>query len=293
MTRVPWSGRRQPAGTAAAPDASVIIPVFNRADMTEGCLNALAHHPPAVAHEVIVIDNGSTDETQGVLQRFSGAVRTFRNASNLGFAVACNQGAAAARGRHLVFLNNDTLPEPGWLEELVRVADTEAHVGAVGCKILSWDGTRIHHAGVVLCDHPSLPILCHYLYRGAPRDFPAANKRRDFNVVTAACMLVLREAFARAGGFCPDYRNGFEDVDLCFRLRRLGYRIVYAPGAVIRHFEHASPGRQRHDRDNYDLLCRRWAGQFPADIRRYLLEDGYDRDPFSGLGGCPANRLQV
>lgn len=278
------TGRPHPAASGGAPAASVIIPVYNRADLTALCLGALARERPAVPHEILVVNDGSSDQTPVLLQRYRGACRVLHNAANRGFATACNQGATAARGQYLVFLNNDTLPHAGWLDELVRVAAAEPDVGAVGCKILSWDGTRLCHAGLVLRDAPPWPLFLHYLYRGAPPGFPAANKQRDFQAVTGACMLVPGELFRRIGGFDPQYRNGFEDVDLCFRIRTLGRRVIYTPRAVVRHFEHASPGRHDHDEANYARLCRGWAGRFPADIQRYLQEDGFTRDPFAPHG---------
>lgn len=275
-------GRAAPGGRP--PDASVVIPVYNRSDMTVQCLNTLAQECPSVAHEVIVVSDGSTDNTPVVVRRYGGLFRFLHEPANRGFAAACNRGAAVAAGRHLVFLNNDTRPEPGWLEELVRVADTEPGVGAVGCKIVSWDGTRILHAGVVTAEMPGYPIYLVHLYRGAPRDFPGAGRQRDFGAVTGCCMLVPRAVFATAGGFDEGFVSSFEDVDLCFRLRERGLRVIYTPGAVIRHVEHASPGRHAHDPANYQRLAARWAGRVQADVHRYLQEDGYARDPFTGAG---------
>src|SRR6185295_9859186 len=130
------------------------------------------------------------------------AVRTLRRDHNGGFAVACNDGAAAARGELLVFLNNDTEPRPGWLDALVEHADAHAEAAAVGAKLLFPDDT-VQHAGVVICQD-GRP---RHLYAGFPADHPAVEKPRAFQAVTAACMLVRRDAFDRAGGFDQDFRN--------------------------------------------------------------------------------------
>src|SRR5436190_22220932 len=142
----------------ARPVSSVIIPLFNKADLTRACLAALIGATPADLYEVVVVDNGSTDDTAALLDQLDGDVTIIRNPQNLGFARACNQGALAARGEYLVFLNNDTEPEPGWLEPLIGTADANPRVGAVGSKLLYPDG-RLQHAGVWIVDNQVHGIL--------------------------------------------------------------------------------------------------------------------------------------
>src|SRR2546427_12050984 len=98
------------------PDCSIVVPVFNRAAVTRECLNALLAHPPEqIEREIVVVDDGSSDLTARVLADYGTQIRVVTHAANLGFATACNDGAAAAGGRYLVFLNNDTVPHVGWL----------------------------------------------------------------------------------------------------------------------------------------------------------------------------------
>src|SRR5882724_8317734 len=130
----------------SAPLVSIVIPVFDRWDYTARCLRALAANTRDVAHEVIVIDNASSDETVRALPRVSG-IRTQRNTENLGFARASNQGAALAAGQYLLFLNNDTEPHPGWAAAMVAEVERDPAVAIVGSKLLYPDGT-IQHAGV-------------------------------------------------------------------------------------------------------------------------------------------------
>ena len=110
--------------------ASIIIPVFNRADLTLRCLESLAQHTPEGLYEVIVVDNGSTDTTPELLASLDGDVRIITNAENVGYTLACNQGAERAEGRYLVFLNNDTEPRPGWLAPLVEALEDPEVLGA-------------------------------------------------------------------------------------------------------------------------------------------------------------------
>ena len=101
------------------PRASIVIPVYNHFDHTLACLRAIAAYPPQATVELIVVDDGSSDETENALQQVTG-LRYHRRAQNGGFVAACNDGASLARGEYVVFLNNDTLPQPGWLDRCSR-----------------------------------------------------------------------------------------------------------------------------------------------------------------------------
>ncbi len=114
----PFSLASLDATSAATPSASIVIPVYNGFAHTLNCLRALAAHPPAASFEVIVVDDGSSDETTTALPQIAG-VRYRVRSENGGFIAACNDGAAQARGDYLVFLNNDTVPQPGWLDALL------------------------------------------------------------------------------------------------------------------------------------------------------------------------------
>ena len=252
--------------------AAVIIPVFNRADLTTACLSALAAHTADVDHEIVIVDNASSDETSAVLGGLTGDVKVIRNDVNLGFAVACNQGARAAASDRLVFLNNDTEVWPGWLLPLLQaLADDD--VVAAGSLLLFPDGT-VQHAGVVIAEKvgdPS-PLPLHLPYQVSP-SHPLAQRRRDVAVVTGACMAIERAAFFDVGGFDEAFWNGFEDVDLCLRLREAGGRIRYEPASVITHHESAS-GPERFSRTdaNTALLVERWTGRVTPDL--YVEADG-------------------
>ncbi len=235
-------------------EASIIIPVHNRADLTKQCLTALAEVTAGVEFEVIVVDNASTDETAAFLGQLAGDVRIIRNTANLGFAAACNQGARAARGRCLVFLNNDTIPQRGWLAAMADEVRTHPEVAIVGSKLLYPDG-RIQHAGVAFSRSMFAP---YHIYRQFPGDAPAVSYRRELQCVTAACMLIRRDVFEAVGGLDEGYRNGFEDVDLCLKVGEAGWRIVYQPASVLYHLESQTPGRMAHEQHNGDRLFARW-----------------------------------
>lgn len=221
-------------------NASIVIPLFNRWDMTERCLAAL----DGIDAEIVTVDNGSTDET-------SQADVTIRNPENRGFAVACNQGARAASGDVLVFLNNDTEPHPGWLDALLAVI-ARPHVVAVGPKLVYPDGT-VQCAGVGVDFSKPFGAEAWNITQDAPRG--------EAQALTGACMAVRADAFFEVGGFDRGYWNGYEDIDLCLALREQGGRLMYEPSAVVMHHESASDQTERFRaaRTNIARLRAKWS----------------------------------
>ncbi len=256
-------------------DCSIIMPVFNRCELTEQCLTHLAAVTTGPTFEVIVVDNGSTDATGTLLAKLGGDVQILRNEENRGFAIACNQGARVARGRHLIFLNNDTIPLPGWLSPLVAEIDSDPRVGIVGSKLLFLDGS-IQHAGVVFDRERPIPF---HPFRGLAASDPAANKRRELNCVTGACMAVRADLFAAVGGFDEGFRNGYEDVDFCIRVRQRGFKVVYQPASALYHLESQTPGRKEHDAANGHRLLDRWQDSWwwIGDEDIVLVPEGWHR----------------
>ncbi|MFN2461335.1 MAG: glycosyltransferase [Candidatus Velthaea sp.] len=259
-------------------DYSIVIPVFNREDLTRQCLRTLRSTLTGAGNgEVIVVDNGSDARTAAVLADFPW-VSVLRNERNLGFAAACNQGARAARGRYVVHLNNDTEPLAGWLASmLARFADPG--VGVVGARLLFPNDT-LQHAGVVLAPVRFGPegFGPYHLLWQAPREAPGALAAADFEVVTGACLAAPRDLFLELGGFDERYWNGYEDVDFCLNVRSRGLRVVYEPAAVLYHYESQS-GIQRKRRlmHNVRLLGERWALRVAPDHNRFCDARGFIR----------------
>jgi GT2 family glycosyltransferase/glycosyltransferase involved in cell wall biosynthesis len=246
---------------------SIVVPVFNHAPVTRRCLDSLLEQPTDVSHEIVVVDDSSSDATPEVLAAYGNAIRVVTRERNGGFAAACNDGAGAADGDDLVFLNNDTIPQPGWLDALVAYADRHAEAAVVGSKLL-YPNDTIQHVGVVI----SQDLYPRHLYSGFPADHPASEKSRRFQVVTAACALMRRDAFEEAGGFDDAFVNGYEDVDLCFRLAEAGSEIHYCHESVLCHLEAVT--RAAESPANHELYLRRWRHRLRSDELDYYVEDG-------------------
>lgn len=251
------------------PRCSIVIPLFDRVDFTRRCLESLAATTDGRLFELVLVDNGCTDGTEALLARLEGDVVIVRNDRNLGFACASNQGARVARGEHLLFLNNDTEARPGWLPPLLDVLDQRPEVGAVGARLLYPDG-RIQHAGVhVGADRRPghVPIAPFHRNHRAEADAADVLVPGPMSALTGACLLVRRDAFTAAGGFDEAYWNGYEDMELCFRVREDGWTLWYEPRSCLVHHESVS-GTERFSAEdrNVALLVDRWSGQVPADV---------------------------
>jgi GT2 family glycosyltransferase len=247
---------------------SIVIPVHGRAHLTERCLDlVLADLGPDC--EVVVVDDASEDGTPELLAGYGERIRVVRLDANAGFATACNRGAAAASGERLVFLNNDTEPQPGWLAALRRYADAHPRAAVVGAKLLYPTGV-VQHAGVVF-GQDGYP---HHLYAGFPGEHPAVCHPRRLQAVTAACMLVERAAFEEAGGFDPGFHNSLEDVDLCLRIGEAGGEVHYCDQAVVVHLESASRGRQDRFERSVALYRERWRERVRRDDLDVYVGDG-------------------
>ncbi|WP_459939534.1 glycosyltransferase [Desulfonatronum parangueonense] len=259
--------------TPAVPEVSIIVPVCNNKKLTWECVHSIQDNTPNIPFEIIAVDNGSTDGTRDMLIGLEqeGALRCIGNHENQGFAKACNQGAKAARGRSLVFLNNDTRVWPRWLDALHSCEARVDRIGAVGAKLLFEDGL-VQHAGVVF-DHKLKPV---HIYKFFHPNHPAVQKQREFQAVSAACMLVSKAIFDQLGGFDEQYVNGYEDVDFCLRLRGTGYKVVYCPKSVVTHLESRTPGRFDAMDRNKELLLSRWGDILVADELDTYRQDGIE-----------------
>jgi GT2 family glycosyltransferase len=206
---------------------SIVIVGFNSLIDLRECIPSLLRQG-RVRQQIIVVDNASRDDTAGIISKQWPEVVTIRSEENRGFAWACNRGAAAARGDVLVFLNPDTVVGSDWLHPLVEALDDDL-VGACMPRILLYGspcvntlGSRVHWSGLGWMDQWQQPDPG----PGTPSEVFAAS----------GCALAVRaDTFRAVGGFAEDFFMYQEDVDLCWRLRLRGYRVVVVPRSSIQH----------------------------------------------------------
>jgi len=222
---------------AEQPVVSIVIPVYNHARHTLACLRALAAHPPAAACEILVIDDGSSDDTAAWMAQIDG-LRYHRRVQNGGFIAACNDGLRLARGQYVVLLNNDTVPQPGWLDALLDTFARVPEAGLVGAQLLYPDG-RLQESGGVVFDDGS----CWSYGRFESAEDPRYASLRDADYCSGAALAIPRALFEELGGLDTRYAPAYyEDTDLAFKVRAAGRRVLVQPASRVVHDEGTSNG---------------------------------------------------
>lgn len=256
-------------------DVAVIIVGLNASRYVQECFASLdAAEWEGVSYESIYIDNGSHDDTLAMLAREYPQVRVVANATNLGFCKAANQGAGLARSRYLFFLNDDTLVLGNAIAALVRHADANPDLGALGGRLLNTDGTEqysgrrfpspwnaiLGRRSVLTKLFPHAGPVRDYLYK----ELLARGQAFDVDWVSAAAVLFPAQVFTCIGGFAEDYYY-WHEVIFCDRVRKVGKRVCLVPAAKIIHHEGKGSGarpfavRRKHivdfHRGGYRCYC--------------------------------------
>jgi GT2 family glycosyltransferase len=252
--------------SASPPDVSVIVPTYRNAEMTIDCLQSICDHlgdPPTIS--LIVVDDSSPNDAISEFAAELPFITFLRNGSNLGFLRSCNRAFSLVTGRYVHFLNNDTLVTAGWLDELVRCADADETIGAVGSMLVYGDGTLQEAGGIIWND------VSGWNYgRGDDADDPRYNYRRDVDYVSGASLLVKSDLFRELDMFDVRYAPAYyEDADLCFAIRERGRRVVYQPKSKVVHLEGVTSGTslesgvKRHQALNMPKFAEKWKETLP------------------------------
>ncbi|MCL4498463.1 MAG: glycosyltransferase family 2 protein [Deltaproteobacteria bacterium] len=250
-------------------DLSIIIPVFNNIEYTKNCLNSLFKNHPLSNFEIIVINNASTDKTEEFLNDFDylDNFTVIRNDSNLGYAKACNQGAKISKGKYLYFLNNDTVVLKGAIDELFDTIENAGDKCGIAGSLLLYPDGKLQHGGVAFSQEGT----AYHLFRNVEiigcknLMFKNAIFLKKCNGVTAASMVIKKDVFFAVGTFDESYKNGFEDVDLCLKVRRLKKDIIFNPKSMLIHFEERTEGRKKFDMQNQIIFQNKWKFSFGQD----------------------------
>lgn len=258
------------------PYLSIVIPVFNLWEMTRECLKSLKEHTAGKFYEVLVVDNGSSDETFAECadfgrSLFGDAFSYIRLEENINFGPACNLGAQKAAGEMLFFLNNDTLLTDKWFVRLFEAFKNDPKVVACSPLCLFPDNNRVQYLGI--CFDGGLSVRHPYFL--FPGNHPVIRKARKFQALGAAALMIPSAIFEEFEGFFPDFANGLEDIDLCCRMRKAGGRLIQENRSVIYHLASQTPGRNKFDAGNIKLINERCAGWFRPDLHKLVLGDGF------------------
>ena len=244
------------------PVVSIVIPVYNQFDYTYNCIQSIIENSQDVPYEIIIGDDVSTDKTKSIKHYIKG-ITVIRNTENQKFLLNCNNAAKYAKGKYILFLNNDTKVTEGWLSSLVELIESDERIGMVGSKLIYPDG-RLQEAGGIIWKDASA-----WNYgNGEDAEFPSFNYVREVDYISGAAIMIRSELWKQLGGFDELFAPAYcEDSDLAFQVRKAGFKVVYQPKSVVIHFEgvsngtDTSKGLKHYQVVNNEKLAVKWADE--------------------------------
>ena len=221
------------------PKVSIIVPAYNEENYTMACIESIIKNTEdGVSYEIILMDDKSPDESARLIERNLKNVKFITNGVNYGFLLNCNKGATFAIGEYLLFLNNDTNVQPGWLSSLVELIESADDIGMVGSRLVYPTGQQQEAGGIIWNDASGWNFG-----RLDDPNKPEYNYVKEADYLTGAAMMIRTSLWEEIGGFDERYVPAYyEDSDLAFEVRKHGYRTLYQPKSVVIHFEGISNG---------------------------------------------------
>jgi len=257
--------------SSSHPKVSIIVPVYNQWHYTHVCLESILETTIKHSYEVILADDGSTDETVRA-ETVAENILIVRDGINRRFLLNCNNAAKKARGEYLLFLNNDTKCQPGAIDLLVDALDSDARAAIAGSKLIYPDGRLQEAGGIIWADGSAWNFG-----RGQDPTLPEFNYCKYVDYVSGASLLVRKQIWDHLGGFDERYAPAYcEDSDLCMKVRSLGKEVLYVPGSEVVHYEGVSNGTlttsglKSYQIANSEKLFRIWHQEL---IRQHFSEE--------------------
>ena len=272
------------------PEVSIIIPNKDNASLLRDCISSIFEKTTYENYEIIIVENNSSDDAifafYEELKSYSNIHILYWKEQGFNYSEICNFGAKYAHGQHLVFLNNDVMIiSPNWIEEMLMYSQRD-DVGAVGAKLYFLNGS-IQHAGVIL----GLGGIAGHIYYGAPHQSTGFMGKlqivQNVSAVTAACMMVRKQVFTEVGSFAPEFFASFNDIDLCIKIRKAGYLIVWTPYAEAYHLESRSRGYNTTSKKQLSLAMEtalfkaRWGKELAMGDPYYNCNLSLDKTDYS------------
>ena len=230
---------------------SIIIVTWNVCDEILTCLHSIEENPPAYKYEVLVVDNSSKDDTVREIRDNFPGISLIINESNLGFAAANNIGLLKSQGELILFLNPDTIIKPNSLDALIALMDKNEDIGVCSPKLLNPDGSLQESVRgfptfrAALHRHTAFKYL--YVFKGMYKKWlmkdQSYEKLADVDQVMGAALITRKSILELVGPMDEQFFMYYEEVDLCYRIKKAGWRVVYAPQSEIIHIGGSSSGQ--------------------------------------------------
>jgi len=244
----------------------ICVPLYNQWKFTKRLIESLLKTDAGIGYHIVFVDNGCTDQTEEMFKfvQFSNATQKnisaslIKNNQNKGFAIANNQvflqysKTIQESFDYYLLLNNDIIVTDGWLKKMVDNFYDE-NVGIVGCKLLLPGVGKVQHAGVYFdedCPYHKYFLVDKYDKR--------VSISKNIEAVTGACMMVRSDLYHSVGGLDENYWCGYEDIDLCLKVKREGYSVFYEADVEVYHFGSMSEGRYAMEDQNFNLFIQKW-----------------------------------
>jgi len=232
-------------------ELSIVVICWNDLDLIKGCLESVYRETSGISFEVIVSDNCSTDTSVAYIRGHFPDVRVVENGANLGFARGNNAGIRCARGKYVLILNPDTIIHDRALEKLVAFADTRPDSGGFGCRVLNADGSFQHPARPLPTTLGVLISALNLRWLGRLSNLFESDlyygwsgrTERTIGFQSGCCLMVRRDVLEQLHGFDERFFYHFEETDLCYRIWKAGWKVMFYPGAEITHLGGQSVGR--------------------------------------------------
>lgn len=216
-------------------DLSIVILSYNTRNILLDCLKSIIRNVKKLNYELIVVDNASSDNSANSVEKDFPQVKLIRSPKNLGFAAGNNLGVKKTKGKYLLFLNSDTLLKEGSLEGLVNYMEKHPEVGAIGPKLLNEDGTSQGSAGAF----PSLKVVLLMLFKehfgGSKLVRTSYSDICEVDWLMGSALLIRKDVFLQVGGFDENIFMYYDEVELCYRIRKANFSIIFNPNFEIIH----------------------------------------------------------
>ena len=260
------------------PLVSIIIPVHNNFIYTYNCIHSILKINPIIPYEIIVADDMSTDQTKEI-EKIIKNIIVIHNDKVLYFVRNCNIASKFAKGKYLIILNNDTKVHHEWLVSLLKLIDAEEKVGMVGSKFIHPNGLLKEAGGIVW--KSGEPVNFGNQNKS---DMPEYNYVKEVDYISGASFIIRKTLWNKIGGFderfSPSY---YEDIDLAFQIRKLGYKVIYQPKSIVIHYGGVSNGKdvksgiKKYQVINRQIFIDKWKNELKSQEYKFNFFNARDR----------------